>query len=88
MTTTLVPMPALIPTSGCARRRAKAVDRRRRVRAQENDRLVAAGRLPAHWTALDTCPCGRVAWLEEGATPADREQFERDSSDHTWQCDA
>lgn len=76
-----------IPTSGPARRRAKAIRNRRHVRAQENDRLVAAGRLPRHWTSLDTCPCGRVAWLEDGATDEERADFYRDSEDHAAYCD-
>lgn len=76
-----------IPTSGCARRRAKAVRNRCNVQARENDRLVAAGRLPRHWTSLDTCPCGRVSWLEEGASDEEREAFQRDSEDHETYCD-
>lgn len=80
-------MTTTIPTSGCARRRAKAVARRRHVHAIENDRRVAAGGLPLHWTSLDTCPCGRVSWLEEGATDEDRDAFYRDSEDHAAYCD-
>lgn len=76
-----------IPTSGVARRRTKAVARHRHVHAQENDRRVAAGGLPVHWVALDTCPCGRVSWLEEGATAEDRDTFYRDSEDHSSYCD-
>lgn len=80
-------MSTSIPTSGPARRRAKAIRNRRRVHAQENNLRVAAGRLPLHWTSLDTCPCGRVSWLEEGATDEDRESFYRDSEDHAAYCD-
>ena len=80
-------MTIAIPTSGVARRRAKAVRNRRRVHAQENNRLVAAGHLPAHWIALDTCPCGRVAWLEEGATDEDYEAYYREADDHAAYCD-
>ncbi|MGZ4521034.1 MAG: hypothetical protein ACXVGA_06775 [Mycobacteriaceae bacterium] len=80
-------MTIAIPTSGVARRRAKAIARRRHVRAQENDRLVAAGHLPLHWTSLDTCPCGRVSWLEEGATDEDRDAFYEDSAVHDSYCD-
>ena len=53
----------------------------------ENDRLVTAGRLPRHWSALDTCPCGRVSWLEEGVTDEERDDFYRDSEDHAAYCD-
>lgn len=76
-----------IPTSGCARRRAKAIRNRRHVHAQENDRLVATGRLPRHWVALDSCPCGRISWLEEGATDEDRDAFYRGTDDHAAYCD-
>lgn len=78
---------APIPTSGVARRRAKAIRNRRRVHAQENDRLVAAGHLPRHWTSLDTCPCGRISWLEEGADDEDRDAFYRDSEEHAAYCE-
>lgn len=80
-------MSATIPTSGCARRRAKAIRNRRREHAHDNNRLVATGHLPRHWTALDTCPCGHLAWLEEGATAEDREHFDRDRADHDAYCD-
>lgn len=76
-----------IPTSGPARRRAKAIANRRRVHAADNNRRVASGLLPLHWSALDACPCGRVAWLEEGATDQDRDDFYRDSDDHNSYCD-
>lgn len=80
-------MTITIPTSGPARRRAKAVRNRRHVHAQENDRAVAAGGLPVHWTALDTCPCGRVSWLEEGATDEDRDAFNESAADHASYCE-
>lgn len=76
-----------IPTSGCARRRAKAIARRRFVHARENDRLVAAGHLPAHFVRLSTCPCGYISWLEEGADSEAQEDFERHSEDHMSYCD-
>lgn len=76
-----------IPTTGPARRRAKAIRNRRAVHAAENDRAVAAGRYPIHWTALDTCPCGRIAWLEVGATDEDRAAFYEESNDHSAYCD-
>lgn len=78
---------ATIPTSGTARRRAKAIRNRRSVNALENNLAVAAGRLPVHWAALDTCPCGRVSWLEDGATDEDRDNFYRDSDEHSSYCD-
>lgn len=80
-------MTTTIPTSGCARRRAKAIARRRRVHAMENNLAVAAGRLPVHWVCLDTCPCGRVSWLEEGATNDEYDDFYRDSEDHAAYCE-
>lgn len=80
-------MTTTIPTSGTARRRTKAIVRRRHVHAMENDRAVAAGGLPVHWSSLDTCPCGRVSWLEEGASAEDRESFDRDSEDHEAYCE-
>lgn len=76
-----------IPTSGCARRRAKAIRNRRHSHAQENDRVVAAGGFPIHWVALDQCPCGRISWLEEGASDEDRSDFYRDSEDHASYCE-
>ena len=80
-------MTITIPTSGPARRRAKAVRNRRHVHAQENDRAVAAGGLPVHWTALDTCPCGRISWLEEGATDEDHAAFNESAADHASYCE-
>lgn len=77
---------ATIPTRGVARRRAKAIARRTRVHQIENDVAVAAGRLPPHWTSLDTCPCGRVSWLEDDATDEDRDAFYRDSENHASYC--
>lgn len=80
-------MSTSIPTSGTARRRAKAVRNRRHIHAQENNLRVAAGRLPLHWTSLDTCPCGRVSWLEEGATDDDHDAFCQSSDEHSAYCD-
>lgn len=79
--------PTIIPTHGCARRRAKAVARRRHVHAIENNLLVAAGHLPRHGAALSVCPCGRVSWLEEGATAEDHEAFTQDNDDHAAYCE-
>ncbi len=77
-----------IPTTGPARRRTKATRNRRAVHAAENNRAVAAGRYPPHWTALDSCGCGRIAWLEDGATDEDRDAFYAESNDHAGYCDA
>lgn len=76
-----------IPRSGAGRRRAKAIVRRQRVHASENTRAVAAGGYPVPWSALDVCPCGRIAWLEEGASDQDRDDFYRESEDHSSYCD-
>ena len=75
-----------IPTSGVARRRLKAVHNRRCVHARENDRRVAAGGFPIHWAALDVCPCGRIAWLEEGASDEARDAFYDESRAHLDYC--
>lgn len=79
-------MTTAIPTSGTARRRSKAIARRRHVHAQENDRLVAAGGLPHYWAALDACPCGRVSWLEDGASDEEFDAFYLATEDHAAYC--
>lgn len=79
---------AAIPTSGVGRRRAKAVANRRRVHAMENDRAVAAGGLPVHVVALSVCGCGRISWLEDGASADAWADFDRDNDDHDSYCEA
>lgn len=74
--------------SGSARRRAKAIARRRWVIELDSIQALIQDRLPQYWTALDTCPCGRTAWLLEGASDEERDQFYRDSEDHMAYCEA
>lgn len=81
-------MTATIPTSGPTRRRAKAIARRQWVVDMDARHALRQDRLPHYWQALDSCPCGRVAWLLDGATDEERAEFYRDSEDHAAYCEA
>lgn len=58
-----------VPTSGCARRRAKAVVRREHVteltHRREDAEFYAHGAIPASSTAVALCSCGARAFTRD-----------------------
>ena len=72
--------------SGSARRRAKSIARRQWIIDMDARHAVIDGRLPHYWSALGQCPCGRVAWLLEGASDEERDEFYQASEDHAAYC--
>ena len=77
---------ATMPTSGVARRRAKAVARRRWVHEADTKFALVNDRLPLYWSALDLCPCGRVSWLGPDASDEEQERFYEESESHAAYC--
>jgi hypothetical protein len=77
-----------IPTRGVARRRAKAIARRRWVHELDTLAALAAERLPLYWSRLDMCSCGRTSWLGPDASDAERDEFDQDSAEHAAYCEA
>lgn len=76
-----------MPTSGVARRRAKAIARRRWVHDLDSLKALVNGRLPLFWSALTVCPCGFTTWLQPEATPEEHDDFRQSVADHADYCD-
>ena len=77
---------ATIPTSGSARRRAKAQRNRERAYDLESLWALRNDRIPPHAVAVSICSCGRRSWLMPGADADAWESFDRDNDDHDTYC--
>lgn len=76
-----------MPTSGSARRRAKAQRNREAGYWLESLESYRTGRIPRSAVAVSMCSCGRLSWLMPGATDEAREAFDRENEDHDAYCD-
>jgi hypothetical protein len=79
---------ATIPTSGSARRRAKAARNRQLALNCEAKWAFLNDRIPPHAIAASVCSCGYRSWLMPGANDEDWESFERDNDDHATYCES
>jgi hypothetical protein len=78
---------ATMPTSGSARRRAKAARNRAKGYDLEATWALLNDRIPPHCIVASICPCGWRSFLMPGATDEDHEAFDRDSADHADYCE-
>lgn len=68
------------------KRRAKAIRRRRWVNQMLERWDLRLARVPADVQAVSYCGCGGVMWLQQGASPEDRQAFDQDVADHDYHC--
>jgi hypothetical protein len=81
--TAVIPM----PTSGSARRRAKAASNRAKGYDLESLWALINGRIPPHCIAASVCGCGYRAWLMPGASDEERAAFDEDTAGHADYCE-
>lgn len=85
MSTIALVRPAM-PTSGSARRKAKAQRNLGRSYELESIAALIHGGIPAHAAVGTVCSCGFRQWLMPGYTAEEREDFDRVNADHGDSC--
>lgn len=76
-----------IPTSGVARRRAKAIRNRQVVHDADVVRAFENDTFPELAIAAGGCSCGWMQWLMPGATEDDWAGYHHEAADHAYMHD-